>query len=236
MAIKAVLFDLDGTLLPMDQDEFTKTYFKLLAAHLMPLGYEPASLVESIWGGTKAMIKNDGSCTNEEAFWSYYARVYGEDSLKDKPYIDAFYQDKFNQVQAVCGYAPQAKEIVSLVRERGKLPVLATNPLFPQMATKNRIRWAGLEPEDFVLYTTYENAHYCKPNLKYYEELLETLDCKPQECIMVGNDVGEDMITENLGMQVFLLKDCMINRGEQDISRYPQGDFAALREFLEQVL
>ena len=25
--VKAVLFDLDGTLLPMDQDEFTKGYF-----------------------------------------------------------------------------------------------------------------------------------------------------------------------------------------------------------------
>ena len=28
--MKAILFDLDGTLLPMDQDLFTKTYFKYL--------------------------------------------------------------------------------------------------------------------------------------------------------------------------------------------------------------
>ena len=34
MNYQMVLFDLDGTLLPMDQDEFTKGYFKLLAAKL----------------------------------------------------------------------------------------------------------------------------------------------------------------------------------------------------------
>ena len=34
MNIKAVLFDLDGTLLPMDQDIFVKSYFGLLAKKL----------------------------------------------------------------------------------------------------------------------------------------------------------------------------------------------------------
>ena len=32
MAVKMVLFDLDGTLLPMDMDEFTMGYFQMLAA------------------------------------------------------------------------------------------------------------------------------------------------------------------------------------------------------------
>ena len=88
MEITTVLFDLDGTLLPMDQDVFTKTYFKLLAARLAPLGYEPAQLVDNIWAGTAAMVKNDGSCTNEEAFWKVFYRVYGEESQKDKPVIE----------------------------------------------------------------------------------------------------------------------------------------------------
>ena len=66
--IDTVLFDLDGTLLPMDNDAFTKGYFKLLAAAMMLHGYEPQKLVDSIWAGTAAMVKNDGSRTNEEAF------------------------------------------------------------------------------------------------------------------------------------------------------------------------
>ena len=100
------------------------------------------------------------------------------------------------------------------------------------MATQNRIRWAGLTPEDFLHYTTYENSHYCKPNLKYYEEILRQIGRRPEECLMVGNDVGEDMVARQLGMQVFLLADCLINRQGEDLSAYPSGGFPELQDFL----
>lgn len=49
---------------------------------------------------------------------------------------------------------------------------------------------------------------------------------------MVGNDVGEDMITQQLGMKVFLLTDCLINKQNADISQYPNGGFPELAYFL----
>lgn len=67
--IKVILFDLDGTLLPMDQEIFVKTYFGLIAQKLAPYGYQPKELIEAVWAGTKAMVKNDGRKTNEEVFW-----------------------------------------------------------------------------------------------------------------------------------------------------------------------
>ena len=69
MELTTVLFDLDGTLLPMDNDEFTKGYFKLLAQKMGPYGYEAGQLVDSIWAGTAAMVRNDGTQSNEAAFW-----------------------------------------------------------------------------------------------------------------------------------------------------------------------
>ena len=235
MEIKAVLFDLDGTLLPMDQELFTKAYFKLLAKRLAVRGYDPEKLVGSIWAGVTAMVKNDGSCTNEEAFWKVFTEIYGEKVYQDKPYLDAFYAEEFNRVQEVCGFAPEAKKTVDLVKEMGKKAVLATNPIFPAVATRNRMRWAGLDPEDFALYTTYENSRYCKPNLQYYREILGQIGCDPGECLMVGNDVSEDMITEELGMKVFLLTDCLINKDDKDISRYPNGGFRELQEYLSNI-
>lgn len=232
MKINAVLFDLDGTLLPMDQELFTKTYFKLLAAKLAPLGYEPEKLIDGIWTGTAAMVKNDGSRKNEEAFWEKFAEIFGKESLKDKEIIDGFYTQEFNKAKEVCGFNPLAKEIVKELQEKGTKVVLATNPIFPAIATENRMRWAGLEPEDFLLYTTYENIGYSKPNLKYYMEILERIGCKPEECLMVGNDVNEDMIAEELGMQVFLLTDCILNKNNKDISGYKQGGFEELRKYL----
>lgn len=237
MSINAVLFDLDGTLLTMDQEEFVKTYFKLLAKHLAPRNYDPEKLLKVFWDGVKAMTINDGSCSNEEAFWKTFQAAYGEESIRDKEYIGEFYTSEFNQVQAVCRCNKEAKEIIDLVKAKNKHAVLATNPLFPHTATENRMRWAGLSKEDFLSYTTYENCHYCKPNPKYYEELLGKLHLKAEECIMIGNDVEEDMIpAKQLGMQVFLLSNCLINKFEKDISQYPQGNFEDLKVFLEKML
>ena len=76
--LTTILFDLDGTLLPMDNDAFTKGYFRHLAAKLAPHGYEPKQLVDAIWAGTAAMVKNYGSQSNEAAFWKKFAGIYGE--------------------------------------------------------------------------------------------------------------------------------------------------------------
>lgn len=228
-----ILFDLDGTLLPMDQDVFAKHYFGLLARKVAPLGYAPDQLVKVIWSGIAAMVKNDGSCTNEEAFWRFFTGIYGEKALQDKPVFDAFYSNEFNQVQAVCGFAPQAPALIHSLKEKGYRVVLATNPLFPAPATQNRIRWAGLEESDFEWVTTYENSHFCKPNPAYYTEILNTLGLTAQECLMVGNDADEDLVAEKLGMRVFLLTDCLINKSGRDLSAYSQGGFDALKAFID---
>ena len=61
------------------------------------------------------------------------------------------------------------------------------------------------------------------------------LNLVPEECVMVGNDVTEDMIAETLGMKVFLLTDCLINKLNEDISKYPHGGFDELKEFLDEL-
>ena len=110
--------------------------------------------------------------------------------------------------------------------------MLATNPIFPAIATKSRISWAGLQLEDFEYYTTYENSSYCKPNPKYYIDILEKLNCKPDECLMVGNDVEEDMIAQSIGMKVFLLTDCLINKNDKDITQFQHGGFNELYQYI----
>ncbi len=227
-----ILFDLDGTLLPMDQDIFVRAYFGGLAEHMAPHGYEPEALIGAIWKGTGAMVKNDGQATNEAVFWETFGRVLGRPAKEDEPLFNVFYEEKFQKVKDVCGFHPTAAPLVRGLRERGYRVILATNPIFPRVATDRRIRWAGLTPSDFDFYTTYENAHYCKPNLDYYREILAGQGLSPEACVMIGNDVGEDMIAEELGMRVFLLTDCMINKQNVDITRYPHGSFAELEAFL----
>ena len=232
MAIKAILFDLDGTLLPMEQSEFIKGYFGGLTGRLAPRGYEPQAIVDAIWRGTAAMVKNTGEKRNEEVFWDAFAGIFGEKIREEYPVFDAFYEEDFPKVQAYCGFDARARTVIDTVKEKGFRTALATNPLFPSVATENRIRWAGLEPSDFELYTTYENSRHCKPNPDYYRDVLEELGLLPEECLMVGNDVDEDMIAQTLGMRVFLLTPCLINKSGADISVYPNGDFDGLIAYI----
>lgn len=230
--MKTVMFDLDGTLLPMDQDEFANGYFRFLVKKMEPHGYEGRSLVKAIWGGTAAMIRNDGSRTNEEAFWRFFADTYGEDSLKDRVLFEEFYAKDFICAKDFCGFTPRAAEAVRLVKQLGGRAILATNPIFPDTATRSRIEWAGLKPEDFELYTTYENIGWCKPNPEYFREIMRRLDLRPEDCIMVGNEVVEDTAAEKTGMKVFLLTDCLINKSGEDIEKWPHGGFGELMAFI----
>ena len=234
--ITTILFDLDGTLLPMDQEIFIRAYMGGLTRKAAAQGYDPAQVPGAIWAGTGAMVKNNGDITNEDMFWNVFSSLCGRDARQDIAVFEDFYRNEFQEVSKVCGCNPRAGEAIRQVKALGYRVALATNPLFPAIATHSRARWAGLDPADFELITTYENSRHCKPNPDYYQDVMESLGVTPQECLMVGNDVGEDMIAEKLGMQVFLLTDCLINKYGADIDAYPHGSFPELMEFVHSLM
>ena len=230
--IKAVLFDLDGTLLPMDNDEFVKYYLDLLCKKLAPYGYESKELVDAVWAGTEAMVKNNGIQMNDVVFWKAFEGKLGTRVRDVYNVFDEFYRCEFNQAIAVCKPNPAYGKLIKDLKKKGYRIVLATNPLFPRTATENRMRWAGLDVSDFELYTTYEMIGFSKPNPEYYKEILRRIEVSADEAIMIGNDVTEDMIAETIGMQVYLLTDYLINRRNVDISGYPHGDIEGIRKIL----
>ena len=232
--MKTVLFDLDGTLLPMDAEEFAKGYFATLSKTLAPHGYDPKHLVQAIWNSTKAMVTNDGSTTNEEAFWKDFETIFGEKVRQDLPYFNDYYLNEFQQVKQCCGYQPLTKELISLFKENK--PILATNPIFPQVATYSRIRWAGLDPNDFSYITTYENSTHCKPNVDYYKDIIEHCHLDPTQCLMVGNDTNEDVAALQTGMQVYLVTDCLIDSNHVDYSAIPHGSFSEMVQYVKEFL
>lgn len=226
--IDTVLFDLDGSLLPMAQDEFVRLYMEALGRTFAPDGFEPGKLTGSVWRGVEAMIKNDGSMSNRERFWQVFSETMGQDMEEQELRFVSFYENQFGEAKAATGYSELSAKAVRLLREKGYTVVLATNPVFPTVATYRRMRWAGLSPEDFDLVTTYERERYCKPNLAYYRHILERFGKEPDQCLMVGNDVDEDMRVLSMGMSGYLLTDCLINRG----GRVPDGCLSgSLAEF-----
>lgn len=230
--INTILFDLDGTLLPMDMKAFEKLYFGAMAEYLKDL-IGPKELVKNIWASTNAMIANVEYKTNEEIFMEDFKTRIDGDIVTYKERFDKFYDEEFIKVKAAVYESKLMQESVKLLKEKGYKLVIATNPLFPLKAIHHRIRWAGFEPSEFQYITCYEQNHYCKPQLKYYDEILKEIEKTPEECMMVGNDVQEDLIAGKLGLKTFLIKDCLLHRTEDEIAADYQGDYEGFYEFVK---
>ena len=215
MKYQAVLFDLDGTLLPMDFDEFCRGYFSLLANTVAPLGYDKKKMIGSMWQGVAAMTKNNGPRTNFDVFWEVFAELEGKQAYDHIPLFDKFYENEFHGAKTLTQPTPNAKAAVNAARACAERVVLATNPVFPEVAVRSRLSWAGLSMDDFDLVTHYENCTSSKPNPRYFEEIAEKLDLTPSRCLMVGNNADEDIIpAQAAGFSTFLLTDCLMSKSE----------------------
>lgn len=225
--IKAILFDLDGTLLPMDLDVFVENYMRAIAKRLAPLGFDPKVTVNGIWQGVYAMVKNDGTKRNEEVFWDVFSKIPGVD---DTVYaeLEEFYKVDFPLLSSVCGFNEKANTLIKKLKSQGYQLILATNPIFPSVATESRIGWAGMDKGDFDYITSYENSSFSKPNPNYYAEILEKNGLNADECIMVGNDVREDGAARKIGIKTFILTDWLINKDNADLNEFPHGSFDEL--------
>ncbi len=235
MKYKAVFFDLDGTLVPMDNDEFTKGYFTELTKKISPLGIAPDDLVSAIWAGTKAMVKNDGSKKNVDVFWETFSAVTGKEISLFKEPCDEFYVKEFAEARKYTAENPDAVKAVELAKKSGAKVVLASNPVFPLDGQLMRMSWVGLKKDDFDYITSYESESFCKPNPEYYRAVCEKLGVLPSECLHIGNDEGEDMkAAGSIGIDCYLITDCIIKREGIEYNG-KKGSFGELLSFLETI-
>jgi len=202
--LKALLFDLDNTLLSSDVKTFMGHYFRILAskfAHLVP----PDELVKQIMSSTKAVIDNlDPTKTNWDVFFESFSPKIGRSPEELWPIFKDFYVHDFEKLRIYTEVKPEARPIMEEAFARGFEVVIATNPLFPEIAVRQRLKWAEVGDFDYKLITTLENMHFCKPHVEYYEEILEKISCQAQECMMVGNDFEEDIVpASEVGIKTF---------------------------------
>lgn len=230
--LKYVLFDLDGTLLPLDQDEFIHTYFAALRKYVASRGVSEEEFFAPFRIGIHKMVKNDGKKTNEDVFWDTMESAIPAAKEKFAPILEDFYNNEFDNIIAVTRPSGMARDLVDFCHANGLGTVLATSPIFPRIATEKRMAWVGLKPSDFLAVTTYESERFTKPAPGYYTELCRGLGINPEECIMVGNDAVDDLGAESVGITVFLLMNDFLNRTGLDVSGVPQGNEDDLKKFI----
>ncbi|MFA5866413.1 MAG: HAD family hydrolase [Actinomycetota bacterium] len=204
--LKALLFDLDGTLLPLEFNEFIPGYFAELSRKFSDI-FPDGSLPALITASTDAMVFNDGLQSNSDAFWSDFSNRTGKSRQSLEPLFEEFYRSDFSRLGDGVGSWPEAARVLDDAKSAGATMVLATNPVFPRLAVVHRLAWAGIDPSRFDLITDYDNMRYAKPNPEYYRQIASDIAKPPEECLMVGNDAGLDLVpAKSAGMATFMVE------------------------------
>jgi FMN phosphatase YigB (HAD superfamily) len=210
-AIRALLLDLDDTLLINDMDTFAPHYFKALVAKMQRV-CPPQIFIPALDMATRMMMHNDGrNGTNAEVFrHEFFARVPRKPE-ELMPLFDEFYARDFEALRTHTRVDPDARTLVTLALEHGYQVAIATQPVFPRVAILARLRWANVGAEEFHYdyVPSYETMSACKPHPHYFTTLVQRLGRVPSECLMVGDSLDSDMPASKYGLRTF----CVV-RGE----------------------
>ena len=190
--IKAVFFDLDGTLVPMDEKKFIKLYIDSLFEEVKQFHIEKEIFTRALMKGLMAMINNDGFVSNENLFWEVFDNELGMKLRDKKDIFDKYYLNNFKCVKFAAGESPESKKIIEFCSVLGLKTILSTNPIFPKQAVITRMNFVGLNTNDF--------------------DYIKELGLKPEEVLVFGNNKEEDCYcSAQAGIKSYLVDNrCLI--------------------------
>jgi len=227
---KYLLFDLDGTLIHFDVKTFIAEYLRLIQSYFSRYSFA-TSVPEWIMEGTEQMLNNEGTMTNKEKFLSAFQQKTGLSEQEIWAKFLHFYQSDYNRLKSITRPVPGARKILERALSAGYKLVIATQPVFPQIAILKRLAWAGLDHLPYILITHIENMYASKPYPQYFEQILSILGAMGEECLMIGNDQEMDTACEKVGIPAFFLTSGMRNLPLPAEISYV-GDFTDLSKLL----
>ncbi len=207
--LKAVLLDLDNTLILFDELKYYEAYFKKLNSFFGD-EFAPDELKERVINGTMALRFNKGEKTNRQCFLEEFAR--GRETVSKSLWdrFMAFYREAYGDIEVTVDLPDGLHQVMDRLRATGLKLVIASNPIFPVIAQEKRVRWGRLDPAWFDLFTHIENMRYVKPMAAYYHQTCELIGAVPADCLMVGNDPANDMSATLAGLKTYRTTDAEV--------------------------
>lgn len=230
--IKAILFDLDNTLLKNPGLPFVQEYLRLGDEHFSRAwGY--SGFPEIALGIMHAMNgkRTDPQETNAQLAIRMIAAAANRELNETAAELQKFYDETYASLQPYITPVERAGEIIATLRDAGYEIVIATNPIYPPAAICQRLRWGGLrvDLEQYSFVTHAENMHFAKPDLAYYAEILARVGAEPDEAIMVGDNPENDIRpAASLGIQTYQIV--------PEMRSDPDGNSGTLQDFCVTVM
>lgn len=224
-----LLIDLDDTLLPHSSERFLPAYISALSNHLS--GVASPKLVEQylLSATYKAISSSDPGTTIKQTFDENFYPLLGTTSGKLQDSILNFYNTEYLSLSPISTPDPDVISFIKNCVKKGYQLAIATNPIFPKIATYQRMRWAGLPPEDFPfsIITTYEDFHFTKPHPAYYMEILAQMGWQENQVVVIGNDLAGDILPcKDLGLATYWVtndytkKSCALKHGAGQLKEF----------------
>ena len=233
---KAILFDLDDTLLRNEMNAFVNAYFGTLMPKISA-AFPDANIRDAIMSATQAMIASKvANKTLRDVFIADFEAATGLDFPIVEPLFMDYYQNEYCDVVKVTSRVAHAGTALQAAQKITPNVALATIPIFPLIAIEERMRWAGISDFPFALVTSFEMMHASKPHPEYYAEIAYHLNCAPEECLMIGNDYHDDMIAKAVGMKTFLVTDFAMREDKKKYEPDYQGSLKEVAGFLSSLI
>ena len=233
--IGTLIFDLDDTLLINPIDRFLAAYLQALSAYLAE--YVAADkLVPQLMRSTREMVANrDPQHTNQQVFAASFYPALGLTETEMAPVLARFYQEEFPKLRVYTQPVPAVPSLLAEATAHSYGLVVATNPVFPLRAIQHRIAWAGAADVPWLFVTGYETMHFCKPHPEYYDEILDYIHRSAGDCLMIGNDLVNDIApAKAVGMRTFWVTEnpgSGFGAGGKNVADY-QGTLDDLRQLI----
>ena len=231
-----VFFDLDGTLLPMDTDVFLRGYMKGLGIYMAEHGLDAEKGMKALMAGVKSMGNGEEPSSNAEKFWTVFESIMGMSIEEGAPFFLDFYNGPFNAIAEDVQPNPSAARAIRTLKAKGYRLAVTTMPMFPVQAVHNRLRWAGLDPQDFMFVTDYETNTSVKPYARFYEEALQRAGVDGSQVLMVGNHNLEDGAATKLGCDLYLVTDHLLTaEGGTSLDECKHGSMEDFARFCDEL-
>jgi len=228
--IEAILFDLDGTLIEIDLKKFVPGYVKLLSDYVKEY-VTRKKFIPRLLEASNRLENNNGDATNEEVFAAYFFPIEGYTREDLEPRFMQFYKEEFHKLKQYAKKKPEARPTVKKAFENGYKVVIATTPLLPETAIRQRLEWGDLGDFDYELITSYDQVSATKPNLLYFRNIAEKINISPENCLMVG-DEDKDMVAAKLGCKTFLVESENTDLSSETPEPNFRGTLSDLKELL----